>query len=130
VCGRCLASMGEVGTREVPSDIVELREKWFFWYKFWSGLHHIIGLGGMVGAILVTKVGPQFASVLSIGVAVCTATITFYQTGARARSFITGWRMLGRAIGDFKSDDAFTEKHLREVADRCEQQIIAPHDVR
>ena len=117
--------------RQVPIDIVELRASWFRWYKIWSGIHHTVGGTSVIGAVLVaSKIEfiQQYASLLSVAVAVCSATVTYYQTSAKARSFISAWRLLGKAIDDFITDDKFTEKQLRDVKNRCEFELIAPKD--
>jgi hypothetical protein len=117
--------------KQVPADIVELRAEWFRWYKVWSAIHHTVGGFSVIGAVLVASRAEciqQYASLLSVAVAVCTATVTYYQTSAKARAFISAWRLLGKGIDDFLTDELFTEKQLRDVKNRCEFKLIAPKD--
>jgi hypothetical protein len=111
---------------ELLEEMVEVRRSWFRWFGLYNVIHHVVGGASVVGAVLLGSKQPFveiYASYISIAVAVCTATVTYYQASSKARAFNTAWRVLGKAVDDYKSH-RLGAPELRDARNKCESDIL------
>lgn len=105
-------------------------EAWLFWHRRWQQIHFVIGGASTILAVTLASKPPAleaYSSTLSLAVAVCAATVTFFKTSFKASAFITAWRIMDGACDDFRTDLTFTEVQLRK-AKKTGEDIISKAD--
>jgi hypothetical protein len=109
--------------RPVAADILQRREEWLTLYRRWSAFYYVLGWGGAVGTIVVaaiSKSSPPVAAAfpISILVAGCTTTVTFFKASAKAQNFILAFTLLDDAIQDYRGNPELPESHMRAAIKR------------
>ncbi len=115
-------------TVEIPKDVLDRHASWYRWFLVCHVGHFVIGIVGTVGAIVLTypPLLKEYNSAVALVVAACSATMAFIKISAKARAFIAAWRILGKAIDDFRSG-RIDAASLRDVKNKCEMEILGDH---
>ncbi len=124
------AQVGNAPSRPIPDDIADRMNAWLYWHRRWQQIHFIIGGASTLLAVVVASKPAAlepYNSTLTLAVAVCAATVTFFKTSSKASAFITAWRIMDAACDDFRSDPTFTEAQLRK-AKKTGEDIISKSD--
>jgi hypothetical protein len=124
----------EAPKHAIPKEVENIYTAWVFYRRIWWFCHYAIGISGVVAAITAANKPqfllerPSFLNAVGWFSAVCMTTLTFLEPKKRARAYSSAWRILHKAIGNYRHSFAEPNPHVLFDAMSDGEDLIAKLD--